>query len=149
MSNLTPAFQGEFMLASWKENHTSGATVTFMLADAGDLDIFRSMTVRKSNLAGQRFMAVLVEIGCDEKPMTQRMSVQAALMCKSMGFQQFAEFKQGFSYESPADRELQATHFLRKFCNVESRAELDGSGPAGVMFQQLLSEYRNYSNPSF
>lgn len=63
-----PSFQGELLLAGWRDTHNGGATVTFWLPDPADLDIFRGMTVRKGNQAGQRFMAVLVEIGADDKP---------------------------------------------------------------------------------
>lgn len=148
MSEITPAFSGELMLANWKESHSTGATVTFMLADAADLDIFRSMTVRKANLAGQRFAAVLVEIGDDEKPVTLKLSQQSALLCKSMAFQQFVEFKQGFSFDESTDREKQAANFVRMFCGVESRSELDRNGTAGMKYQQLLSDYRQYLSPS-
>jgi len=134
------------MLANWKETHSGGATVTFMLADKADLDLFRHMTVKKANMAGQRFAAVLVEIGEDERPVQQKLSVQAALMCKSMGFQQFVEFKMGFQLDGPAAREKQATDFLRQFCGVESRSELDGNGRSGMLYQQLLADYRDYSS---
>jgi hypothetical protein len=40
--------------------------VTFWLPDPSDLEVFRGMTARKSNIAGQRFMAVLVEVRDDE-----------------------------------------------------------------------------------
>lgn len=145
MSNLTPAFQGELMLANWKETHSGGATVTFMLADKGDLDLFRHMTVKKANLAGQRFAAVLVEISDDEKPVTQKLSQQAALMCKSMGFQQFVEYKSGYQLDGSPAREKMAADFVRSFCGVESRSELDSDGRSGMLYQQLLADYRSYS----
>ncbi|WP_211440964.1 hypothetical protein [Collimonas humicola] len=145
MSELTPAFQGELMLANWKETHSGGATVTFMLADKGDLDLFRHLTVKKANMAGQRFMAVLVEINDDEKPVTQKLSQQAALMCKSLGFQQFVEYKSGYQLEGTAAREKMAADFVRSFCGVESRSELDSAGRAGMLYQQLLADYRSYS----
>jgi hypothetical protein len=147
MSGVTPAFQGELMLANWRETHSGGATVTFMLADAADLDLFRHMTVKKSNMAGQRFMAVLVEIGDDEKPVRQSLSQQAALMCKGMAFQQFAEYRMGYGSTAPDLREKIATDFLRDFCGINSRAELDTDGHAGMLYQQLLAEYRAYDTP--
>lgn len=61
------AFQGELMLAGWKDTHNGGATVTFWLPDPAELDVFRGMTAKKGNVAGQRFMAVLVEVQDDEK----------------------------------------------------------------------------------
>jgi hypothetical protein len=62
------AFKAEVMLAGWSESHDSGAKVTFWLPDASDLDVFRTMTVRKGRTAGQRFMCVLALIGEDEQP---------------------------------------------------------------------------------
>ena len=56
------------MLAGWQETHNGGAKVIFWLPDASDLEVFRGLTVRKGNTAGQRFMAVLVEVGDDERP---------------------------------------------------------------------------------
>lgn len=143
--NFTPAFQGELMLANWRETHSGGATVTFLLADKADLDMFRHLTVKKANLAGQRFMAVLVEIGADETPVRQHLSLQAALLCKSMGFWQFVESRAGYAHEGNREREQHATDFLRQTCGVESRAELDSDGRAGMAYQQLLSEYRAYA----
>jgi hypothetical protein len=147
MSNLTPAFQGELMLANWKETSSGGATVTFWLADANDLDVFRSMTVRKGNMAGQRFMAVLVEIGADEKPVRPALSQQAFLLCRSLGFQQFVESKMGFAHERTEARERMAADFMRSFCGIESRSELDSDGRAGMAYQQLLADYRIYNAP--
>lgn len=143
--NITPAFQGELMLANWKETSTGGATVTFWLADAHDLDVFRSMTVRKGNMAGQRFMAVLVEVGADEKPVRPALSQQAFLLCRSLGFQQFVESKLGFSHAAPPAREGMAADFMRSFCGIQSRSELDTDGRAGMAYQQMLADYRLYN----
>lgn len=74
---IKTAFQGELMLAGWKESHTSGATVTFWLPDAEDLSVFRGMTARKGNVAGQRFMAVLVEVHDDEALPTEPVKTTA------------------------------------------------------------------------
>jgi len=72
MSDITPSFQGEMQLAGWSETHTGGCKVTFWLPTPEDLDAFRALTVRKGNMAGHRFMAVLVEIGDDEQPVQQQ-----------------------------------------------------------------------------
>lgn len=72
MTTPKPIFSDEVMLAAWKESHTSGAQITLWLADPAQLDVFRGMTVRKGNTAGQRLMCVLVEIGEDEKPVAKR-----------------------------------------------------------------------------
>ena len=145
-SEITPAFTGELMLANWKESHSQGASVTFILSDANDLDIFRTMTVKKANMAGQRFMAVLVEIGDDEKPVRQKLSQQSALLCKSIEFMQFAESKLGYAYNTPPEREQMAAEFVRHQCGVKSRSELDNNGAAGMRYQQLMQDFRAYKS---
>ncbi len=56
------------MLAGWTETHNSGAKVSFWLPNSEDLEPFKGLTAKKGNQAGQRFMAVLVEIGPGELP---------------------------------------------------------------------------------
>jgi len=65
---MTPTFTGEMQLADWSESHTGGCKVTFWLQGPDDLAAFRTLTTRKGNTAGHRFMAALVEIGDDEQP---------------------------------------------------------------------------------
>jgi len=78
MSTPKPCFSDELMLAGWSETSTGGAKVTFFLPDAAALDVFRQMTVKKGNTAGQRFACVLVEIGDDEQPVTPDDAPKAA-----------------------------------------------------------------------
>jgi len=68
MSAITPTFSGEMQLAGWSESHTGGCKVTFWLSSPDELAAFRTLTTRKGNTAGHRFMAALVEIGDDEQP---------------------------------------------------------------------------------
>jgi hypothetical protein len=76
MSDLTPVFHGEVMLAGWSESHNGGAKVTFWLSDPSELDAFRAMTVAKGKTAGQRLGCALVEIGDDDKPVQPAKPVQ-------------------------------------------------------------------------
>lgn len=62
------AFHGEVQLLRWSETSTNGATITLALADPADLERFKLMTLKKGQQAGQRLMAVMVEIGEDERP---------------------------------------------------------------------------------
>lgn len=60
--------ESELMLAGWSESHSGGCKVTFWLPDSESLEPFKGMTAMKGKVAGQRLMAVFVEIGDDEMP---------------------------------------------------------------------------------
>lgn len=60
--------ESELMLAGWSESHSGGCKVTFWVQDSESLEPFKAMTVAKGKTAGQRLMAVFVEIGYDELP---------------------------------------------------------------------------------
>lgn len=62
------AFRGEVQLLRWSETSNGGATITLALSDPSDLENFKLMTLKKGQQAGQRLMAVMVELGDDEKP---------------------------------------------------------------------------------
>jgi hypothetical protein len=155
---MTPAFQGELQLASWSESANGGAKVVFWLADADDLDVFKAMTVRKGNRAGQRFAAVLVEIGDDERPVEPQGEVAAAAdaqlarlagdttakadlkggalaklagrWCQSPEFREWADV---------ADAD-EAAEYIRAMCGVESRAELDHNPEAAAAFHKYIRQ---------
>jgi hypothetical protein len=55
----------ELQLLGWGESHNSGCKVTFAVHPE-DLEYFKNKTERKGKIAGQIFMAVLVEV--DEVP---------------------------------------------------------------------------------
>ena len=63
-----PTISAELMLLRWAESSNGGASITFLLSDAADLEPFKAMTVGKGNKGGQRFMAVLAQLGDDERP---------------------------------------------------------------------------------
>lgn len=130
------------MLAGWKESHTSGATVTFWLPDSGDLDIFRGMTARKGNVAGQRFMCVLVEIGSGEEPVRSSPPSEAAgplckwavLRCKEAAFWEWMTEALGAEVvDEPGAREA-----LLQVCCIGSRRDLDRDPRAAEMFHALI-----------
>lgn len=155
---MTPSFQGELQLASWSESASGGAKVVFWLADADDLDVFKAMTVRKGNRAGQRFAAVLVEIGDDEQPVEPHGEVAAAAdaqlarlagdtnakadlkggalaqlagrWCQSKEFQEWAG----------ADGADDAAEYIRMLCGIESRAELDHKPEAAAAFHKYIRQ---------
>lgn len=64
-----PTISAELMLLRWAESSNGGASITFLLADGADLEPFKAMTTGKGGKGGQRFMAVLAQLGDDELPM--------------------------------------------------------------------------------
>jgi len=144
------AFQGELMLAGWGETHNGGAKLTFWLPDAGELDAFRALTVRKGNTAGQRFMAVLVQIGDDElplpapalKPSAQAkpglnagsITLLAVRLCQSPDFYLWATEHFGFA----VDCEKAAADVIKDICNIDTRAKLDHNGDAAQSFHESI-----------
>jgi hypothetical protein len=63
--NPKPIFSDEVMLLRWAESNASGATVTFQLCDADQLEVFKSLTLAKKGQAGQILMCVLVPMDPD------------------------------------------------------------------------------------
>lgn len=68
---LPIAFQGELMLHRWSESSGTPRTVTFRLSDDEPEHPFRQMRSTMGKLSGQRFMAVLVMLDDDEKPVKE------------------------------------------------------------------------------
>jgi hypothetical protein len=154
---MTPTFSGEVQLAGWSESHNGGCKVTFWLADASDLDAFRTMTARKGNTAGQRLACVLVEIGDDELPVVQKaeslctspervqktpesahvkggdLAKSAGIMCSEPSFQRFAN-AHGFN----------SAELVYYRCGISSRRELDHDSRAAVLYGRLREQYREW-----
>ena len=145
------AFQGELMLAGWSETHTGGAKVTFWLPDAEALDTFRTMTVRKGSTAGQRFMCVLVELNDDdtpkapepEKPKGGSLAQSAGVICGTEEFQRFASERANL-WDHQLSGAQNAAEYVRQFCRVNSRADLDHRPTAKQLFGQLMADYRGW-----
>jgi len=149
--SINPTFSGEMQLAGWSESHTGGCKVTFWLQSPDDLQAFRTLTVRKGNTAGQRFMAALVEIGDDEQPVqpdigfpiTEKpkggaLAKLAGRWCADPEFWRWvnsvAPFGDGYGVNSEED----ASEFVRDMCEIDSRAELDSNPEAAQRFHTLL-----------
>jgi len=132
--------------------------------------VFRGLTVRKGNTAGQRFMAVLVEVGDDERPKENPTAVavgtseaservgaeasglptagpkggplsqDAAMICATEEFQDFAS-QIAPGFELSEDG---AARCVRSYCGVRSRAELDHNPNAASRFSLLMHKYREW-----
>lgn len=146
-SSITPNFAGELQFAGWTDSHTSGPKVTFWLQSAEDLEAFRSLTARKGNQAGHRFMAVFVEVGDDEKPVPPSvaekpkggaLSKLAGVWCNDPEFLLWANSvtHAGISWHVKDAKE--AGEFVRELCEVETRADLDHDEYAAERFNKLI-----------
>jgi hypothetical protein len=142
-------FQGECQLAGWSESHTAGCKIDLWLRETEDLDAFRAMTCRKGKTAGQRLAIVIVEIGDDEQPVEQPPAVgrkhnpltkSAGILCAELKFQRFVAMMT--NNDAAEDGEEQAAEFVREWCGVTSRAQLDETAEAGRKFAHLMAEYR-------
>jgi hypothetical protein len=143
MSDIVPVFHGELQLAGWSETHAGGCKVTFWLSSPEELDAFRSLTVRKGNQAGHRFVAALVEIGDDEQPVQQPekpkggpLAILAGRLCADDEFWHFVtvQYKVVLHAGTAAN---DCAEWLRKFCGVASRAEIDGNPAATAKMQEV------------
>lgn len=128
---MKPTFQGEVQLAGWSETHTGGCKVTFWLADTSDLDVFRTLTVRKGNTAGHRLACVLVEIGDDEQPVDP-VEMKGGPLAKLAGTwcrdNYFREWVKSVSWDGDPDA------FIKETCCIDSKRELDNSIAAAEVF---------------
>lgn len=130
------AFQGEVMLLSWGDTSTRGRTVTFQLPEGeGDVDHpFRHFSIKSGKTAGRRFMAVLVEIGDDEKPVEKRPSQLAFLLCRDKAFWHFADER---SFDS-IDNEEAARAYILTACSISSRSQLDSNPSARAAWEAVI-----------
>ncbi len=135
MPDETPIFwEGEVMLANWTDHHSLGPRITFYLQDSGDLEPFRTCTVRKAKQSGQRFQMVLVEIGDDEKPM-HHPSSSAHLMLTGPEFLAYAK-SQGPNREGWDS--ARAREWAKYVMQVESLADIDKDPAALMRFERLV-----------
>lgn len=167
--SITPTYSGEVQLAGWRESHTSGATITLWLADPADLDVFRALTARKGNVAGQRFMAVLVEIGDDERPVQPPAAAPAPLesekpkggplsrlagqWCLDPMFCEWLSIRYIDRYDpSGGSPSTAAAEVIRDVCGISSRALLDHNPKAAALFntrfRQPFMDYLSHHQPA-
>lgn len=137
-------FRGELQLLRWGETSTGGATVTFQLADVGDLDGFKDLTLAKKGMAGQRIAAIMVQVEDDiEQPAPVVQKVQPGMLCimacnfsADVKFQEWANSLSGTRVEDEED----AKCFILNECGIESRKELDIDQAAAKRFHKLIRE---------
>lgn len=157
MAEPTPTFAGEVQLRRWSESNTQGVQVTFALADSSDLEKFRG-------LDGKRFMAVLVQIGDDEQPVSANPLIsknsctkpelkreplgdlcwRAVQWCKEPEFWDFLT-KTICDPDCGVFDETGAKFAVQAVCCVESRKELDTNPEAARKFNgRIRGPYQKY-----
>ena len=143
---MTPTFAGEIQLAGWSESHTSGCKVTFWLSSPDELEAFRALTVRKGNTAGHRFMAALVEIGDDEKPVQAEPPKpreplgdacwRTITWCNEPLF--WAFLNEQFPSADTVTNSKEAAELVKFMCTVDSRKELDADPKANELWNRII-----------
>lgn len=161
MSEPTPTFAGEVQFRRYSDTSTQGTQIVLALSDREALQSF-------IGLEGKRFMAVLVQIGDDEKPVDPRNSRdvpnagkshiqreplgdlcwRAVQWCRE---QEFADFiSQAYYHAFPGgepctpvvpndgSQEVFAKFAVQRLCGIESRKELDTNPEAARKFNQLI-----------
>lgn len=139
-------FEIEAMLLRWANSSSGGPQVVLQLRGEEDLEPFKSMTLAKGKIAGQRLQLVVVEIGEDEKPKEKpkggALSILAARWCQDEAFQFWlaAEFSHSWAdnFSTGTPTHDRAAAVLRKICNVSSRAELDHDAVAAHTFDTVI-----------
>lgn len=130
------AFEGEVMLLQWAESSTRGRTVTFLLNEDNETHPFRDFSIKSGKRAGQRFMAVLVEIDENEQPVKQepKPSQLAYLLCND---QQFWHWAGERSFDTIGS-EAAAKNWMLELLGINSRSEIDSSPAVRDRFQRLV-----------
>ncbi len=72
--------------------------------------------------------------------MTQRLSQQAAFLCRTAEFHRYIERKRGLLYGCVGEH--QAAQWLRDECEIKSRGQLDDDPVCATAFDRVLREYR-------
>lgn len=135
------AFQGELMLLQWAESSTRGRTVTFLVTEEQEQHPFRAFTIKSGKRAGQRFMAVLVELDENDQPLQQTgdakpltLSQRAFIMCRDPAFQEWAN-ERGFE---TVNSEATARNWMLNLLEIDSRSEIDMNQTARACFQEII-----------
>lgn len=131
---MTPTFQGEVQFRRYSDTSTQGASIVLALPDRDELAAF----IGKE---GRRFMAVLVEVGDDEKPVEQPASAPKIgplgywLVCRC-NEPEFWVFLQELGYE--CNNGADAAAIVKTIAQVKSRKDVDGDAGAEYRCNQSI-----------
>jgi len=95
------------------------------------------------DFVGSRYACVMVRLQDDESPTEYVNRVQqAGMLCRLPEFQQF--MSEAYSrYKKPLTEDQTAT-LLCSLCDIKSRTELNGNVNAKQLFDDLMSEYKEW-----
>jgi hypothetical protein len=128
--SITPSFQGEVQFRRYSDTSTQGQQIVFAVADREALEPF----IGKE---GKRFMAVFVEVGDDELPVTPapRKNTRGPLCREACDYCEMPEFQSWVAQTGEWDMsEAEAKDFILTMCEIKSRKELDSNRLAGETF---------------
>ncbi len=160
---MTPTFQGEVQFRRYSDTSTQGQQVVFAVADREALESF----VGKE---GKRFMAVLVEIGDDEQPVSPNpekprkdremlgdLCYRAVQWCNEPEFFEWIrpvyDKAMGGDGSGTGDIEigghltaqsLFCKHAILVLCDVNSRKELDTPNGAWMFKKEIVEPYAEF-----
>ena len=138
MSDTPIAWQGEAMLLNWQESSTRGRTITLLLPEDDETHPFKDFGIKSGKRAGQRFMAVFVQLTDDDQPQEKPLSQDAGALCRDTDFWVWAN---GQTLDT-INSEQTARDWLCERLSISSRSELATDRRAASEYRQLVSEYR-------
>jgi len=146
---MQPTFKDEVMLLGWSETHTGGAKITLQLPDSEALEPFKSMTVAKGKLAGQRLACVLVEIGDDEQPKepkpSRKHSQWLSMRINEESFRRwiFIEFGGNKNYTEDF---FGADALVKQVLGISSKTEIDDDPEIEKLFiEKIINGWRDWN----
>lgn len=132
MTTPIPTFSGEVQFRRYSDTSTQGASIVLSLADRDELSAF----IGKE---GKRFMAVLVEVGDDEKPVEPKLGPLAywlVLRCNEPEFWRWLQSE--FSLVEPFTDSHDTAEFIKDVLGIGSRKEIDGNARNEANFHRLI-----------
>lgn len=134
--SIQATYHSEVRFVRSSYSSKTGTTITLALPDSDELSKVQGMD-------GKRYMLALVEIGDDEQPVQKPEVVErpkggalaklAGMWCASPDFWAWAS-----SGERVIDSADKAADLIRRYCKIESRAELDSSEAAATLFNTYI-----------
>jgi len=144
--SIPTVYAGEAQLLSWSDTSVAGPKIVLALPDDTALECFKTLTMGRK--AGQRFMVAVTLIGDDEQPerppKPNSLVRSAGMVCKSDDFQRFVVGRTEEDFKTADEREEQAAQYVREWCGVASRRQIDQDHEAARRFGELMALYREF-----